>query len=411
MNLNSFYSEYAGVLGEYQKKKEPQSGFGCGLDRKKMKTEEAIEEKKEERASEKYLIKRKVLFGFVLLISIVLLLGAGGLAFKAGFSFDGMYCWEKKEIEKTLQKNQEIARLLQNDLYLERLSYFWREDGTFGKPVFQDFRNTLLISDLSGGTELALPFLKLGGSSDILDYSLEELLEYEVVYFVKPLVNTVERKEKLEENVRQLLKLGKKILIEPEPSKDFDIFGIHAVEEVRESEISLYFTKEAPERFRVFDRTDHSYAGVFVSLYGLDQEYAYFLQNEGDLKNSVFGRKNLEEGSVYFLGGAFRDYLTAVYMQHHSFRKIPKEVFTLDARSKLFYEVVLEELGAEKSGEVKYIGDARPEQNFYFYKIAGGSMLAVAVLLCFWILRYPKRYFSLLKRLIGKMRSFLDLEF
>lgn len=378
-----------------------------------MENKETNIEISEEKSREnrKQLKERKLLSGFMILCSVILLLTAGGFALTAGFSFDGINRWKKIELEKKLEKNKEIAVLLKNTSYLDRLSHYWDENGKFFRPVVQDSRNTLLVSDLSGGVELSFPFLSPGAGNDILEYSLEELSEFDVIYFVRPLVNTVERKEKLEKTVKELAGLGKKILIEPAPSKDFDIFGIHAVEEIRESEILFHVTTDAPEKLQRFDGEDHSYAGVFLSLYGLDQIYASFIQNEGALENPVFGIKKLEEGNVFFLGGGFRDYLTAVYMQKNGFRKIPKEILELDPFLKEFYIEMFEELGTDTEGDVTFLDETEPKQSFLIYHAAGIIIFSGTILLSFLIVRRRDAYGKMVRKILKRIRSFLDLEF
>ncbi|TAH65421.1 MAG: hypothetical protein EWM47_11215 [Anaerolineaceae bacterium] len=191
-----------------------------------------------------------------------------------------------------------------------------------------DSRNALVISTGTQGFSAQFPNFVQGKSSDILDYTEEELLEYKLIYIIEPEINTLTRKNNIETMVTKLVNNGVTVMIEPLANKVFDLFGVHVNDEELKETIKIKTNIENP-----YDITDtiiknNSNLNKVRSIYYLDEIYANYEVSGSDISIGLIGAKNVGEGKLIFVGAHLSQYLDMVYTRNnglHAYSDLIKE--------------------------------------------------------------------------------------
>lgn len=217
---------------------------------------------------------------------------------------------------------QELAERLENELGFRR-----SEDSRNGQSLYisdepsayylTDSRNALVISTGMQGFSVQFPYFVQGKSSDILDYTEEELLKYKLIYIIEPDISTLTRRDKLEDMVTRLTDSGVTVMIEPLANRVFDLFGVRIDDEIINETIHIKATAESPYEFGDISIENNSNLRIVRSLYNLDEVYANYEVGDSDVSIGVLGAKNVGKGKVIFVGAHLSQYLDTVYTRNN----------------------------------------------------------------------------------------------
>lgn len=179
-----------------------------------------------------------------------------------------------------------------------------------------DSRNALLIGPGSIAVAIEFPYFVKGLYNDITNYSMEELEKYDVIYLCEPNVPTESQKTATEDIISALVKKGKKIIIEPASGVDSKLFGVIAMDIPLENDPVLEKQDLCPFKTDIkqmnIDKR-YNYARI---LNGLDQSYYTLCQNEKSMQDDAIGVKNIDGGSILFIGMHLSQQMKAVYTRN-----------------------------------------------------------------------------------------------
>ncbi|MDD2483590.1 MAG: 6-pyruvoyl-tetrahydropterin synthase-related protein [Eubacteriales bacterium] len=179
-----------------------------------------------------------------------------------------------------------------------------------------DNRNALIFGPGASGVAIPFPYLVYDSRNDISEYSLTELEKYKLIYLCEPRVETAQEKENIEKTVKELLKKGIVVFIEPRATTRFDLFNVSTSDMLIEKNPVIEKQKGAKietktEKIVLDKETEYS-----RNLFGLDQSYYKLVQNDGMLKNDILGTKKVGNGEVVFIGMHLSQFLKPVYVRN-----------------------------------------------------------------------------------------------
>lgn len=179
-----------------------------------------------------------------------------------------------------------------------------------------DLRNALILGPGAPGVAMEFPYLVYDQRKNIIDYSLEELSGFKLVYLCEPSVNTVAEREKTENRIKELLSKGIIIIIEPSGESSDSLFGV-SVSNFPKENSPVMIRQKASKIGNTADEISSSKTIEYNRiLFGLDEVYYKLIQNEGRLENDIIGVKRVGNGEVLFIGMHLSQYLKAAYVRN-----------------------------------------------------------------------------------------------
>lgn len=171
--------------------------------------------------------------------------------------------------------------------------------------IFKKNSNSIFIGKAPGAL-IAFPWLVEGKSADLSEYTLNELNNYQLIYLCEPEISSSYKIRSIESKVKELLKAGKTVVIEPGKSLTMPLFGISQLSYKLETNSILKALEIAPEsnskkELILFKGTPVTY------LSGLDKITYSMNTNIGELP--ILGSKQLVEGEVLFVGNSLSQML------------------------------------------------------------------------------------------------------
>ena len=224
-------------------------------------------------------------------------------------------------------------------LKTERGNNYFYYCNTPSSYFLTDSRNALLLGPGSLAVAIEFPFLVKGYSNDITEYSMEELEKYDVIYLCEPKVPTENKKRATEDVISALVKEGKKIIIEPAANADSMLFDVLATDiPLEDNPVMCQQTACAFKSDIKQLPIDKSYNYGRI-LYGLDESYYTLFQNDKSMHDDVIGIKNIDGGSVLFIGMHLSQQLKAVYARNWGFPEDEKFPLGADETKVLFNDI------------------------------------------------------------------------
>lgn len=185
-----------------------------------------------------------------------------------------------------------------------------------------DKRNALVLGPGAPGVAIEFPYLVWEFRNDIADYSLKELLKYEVIYICEPAVDTIKEKENLEKAITKLVDAGITVIIEPVTTTGYPLFDITTADVSPEKNPVIQRNSSAKIDSSINSIEIEKKLASYKILFGLDHSYYKLIQNNGRLENDVIGTKEVGNGQVVFIGMHLSQYLKAVYTRN---RGLPED--------------------------------------------------------------------------------------
>ena len=171
-----------------------------------------------------------------------------------------------------------------------------------------DPRDSLVIGPGAIAMAHEYPYMVHEYETDLMEYSMSELEQYEVIYIIEPILDSVSRVAAFEDRVSQLVDQGIHVLIEPSSLQRFPLFGV-GVNNLKLGAVSAVLAgsdvrNEAPETDIILR------AGrQFFSLTGLDRVDYKLYGSQHRAGFDMIGTKKVGAGEVVFIGGRLTQYL------------------------------------------------------------------------------------------------------
>lgn len=171
-----------------------------------------------------------------------------------------------------------------------------------------DPRDCLVIGPGAIAMAHEYPYMIHEYETDLMEYSMSELEQYEVIYIIEPILDSVSRVAAFEDRVSQLVDQGIHVLIEPSSLQRFPLFGV-GVNNLKLGAVSAVLAgsdvrNEAPETDIILR------AGrQFFSLTGLDRVDYKLYGSQHRAGFDMIGTKKVGAGEVVFIGGRLTQYL------------------------------------------------------------------------------------------------------
>lgn len=160
-------------------------------------------------------------------------------------------------------------------------SYFYRQT-----------KDAIAIGNGIQGLTITFPWISAGTKACLDEYSLEELSQYKLIYFVEPEIKNLAA---FESKVKQLIKQGKTIIIEMGNLEDWPILGVMSYD-VDYGRSAFLHSSNDNIKLPLY------LPGQSCALSGLDAVYYTLQENNHTWKYPVVGKKNIEGKNVYFVG-------------------------------------------------------------------------------------------------------------
>lgn len=214
---------------------------------------------------------------------------------------------------------QSLIERIENELGFKLSEGEWRKIYISDYPssyYLTDSRNALVISDELQGFSIHFPYFIQGWSSNLMDYTEEELLRYKLIYIIEPNIKTLSEKNEFETMVSNLVNKGVVVMIEPKQNYIFDLFGVTTNEEVYGDTVNLSPALDDPYGLPYTYIENNNYLTRIRALYFLDEVYASIRVPNSNVEMDIIGAKNIGNGKVIFIGGHLSQYLDAVYARN-----------------------------------------------------------------------------------------------
>jgi len=180
----------------------------------------------------------------------------------------------------------------------------------------KDNRNALLLGAGSSGIAMEFPYLIHEQRENIMDYSLEELEKYKMIYLCEPAVNTIQDKNRIELMIEKLVDQGATVIIEPENATNYSLYDVTVSDVTLDESPSIKIQDNSPIESRAKTIQVDENMNYGRALFGLDEVYYKLVQNQGRLTNDIIGTKKVGKGEVVFVGMHLSQYLKAVYARN-----------------------------------------------------------------------------------------------
>ena len=215
-------------------------------------------------------------------------------------------------------KYQELTQQLENEMNFrksegdrEGLSLYVSDMPS--SYYLTDSRNALVIGEEMQGFSVFFPYFVQGKSADLLDYTDDELLKFELIYIMEPKINTITKKNNFEAKVTDLVNKGVTVIIEPLLDNVFELFGVRVHDEELTETVQIITTEDNPYEINNMLIVNNSNLAGVRALYYLDDVYVNFQVPESNVLTDVIGAKNVGAGKVIFIGAHLSRYLDVVY--------------------------------------------------------------------------------------------------
>ncbi|PYG85028.1 putative membrane protein [Ruminiclostridium sufflavum DSM 19573] len=211
-----------------------------------------------------------------------------------------------------------------------------------------DSRNAIIIGDKANLFTMSFPYLIQGKSADITDYTFEELSQYKLVYLYQNDIDTEKKLDCLEALVTQLVNKGIHIIIEPEPTGNFDIFGVSASDEILPDNSKLELKENCPWKINnKISLYNNEQIRAVKNLHNLDDIFAAY--SNGAVQNSAIGVKKVGNGNVIFIGGGLSQYLLPFYINAWGVNAVDDNVKSTSKDVLSLYEKIFDTMFVSKS--------------------------------------------------------------